>query len=188
LLASSRLVGATPQPELGRRLRESRLAAGRSLAEVAEATEISPSFLSMVEKGTSDLSIGRLLRLTHYYGVDIADVVYGSGQADDDAERRRRLTSPAEGLEMQFLVDRPRSLRPSFTTIAPGGGNLEAVRNIGDAFVYLLEGELIVEVDDDPPLTLREGDYIYLERERLRRFRNVTDKPARTLSVVLRSA
>ena len=36
--------------------------------------------------------------------------------------------------------------------------------------------------------TWTEGDYIYLERERLRRFRNDSDKPARTLSVVLRSA
>jgi transcriptional regulator with XRE-family HTH domain len=184
------LVGATPQPELGRRLREARAAARRSLAEVSEATEISPSFLSMVEKGGSDLSIGRLLRLTQYYGVDIADMLYGNdataAEDEAEAEQRRRLVSETEGLDIQFLADPPRPLRPSIATMAPGGGNLEAVRNIGDAFVYLLEGELVVDVDDDPPLALRAGDHIYLERERLRRFRNESDAPARILSVVLR--
>ena len=143
----------------------------------------------MVEKGSSDLSIGRLLRLTQYYDVDIADVVYGSDAATEDieeVEQRRRLVSATEGLEIEFLADPPRPLRPTLATIAPGGGNLEAVRNIGDAFVYILAGELTVYVDDDPPLTLREGDHIYLERERLRRFSNDGEQPARTLSVVLR--
>ncbi len=145
----------------------------------------------MVEKGTSDLSIGRLMRLTQYYGVDIADVVHGSDRSTEDVEefeQRRRLISATEGLEIQFLADAPRPLRPSLSTITSGGGNAEAVRNIGDAFVYVLDGELVVHVDDDPPLTLCAGDHIYLERERLRRFRNESDGPARILSVVLRSA
>ena len=62
---------------LGENLRALRLGVGRSLTEVAEATQLSPSFLSMVENGNSDIALGRLLRVTQYYGVEIADVVGG---------------------------------------------------------------------------------------------------------------
>ena len=182
LVVSPRLMDSTPQPELGRRLRESRLAAGRSLAEVSEATDISPSFLSMVEKGTSDLSIGRLMRLTHYYGVDIAEVVHGS----DESAPRSTLTSAAEGFEIEFLADSNLPLRPSLATFQPGGGTLEPVNNIGDAFVYVLSGELTLEVDDEPPRVLREGEGVYLRREQMRTFHNRGATPARVLSVLLR--
>ena len=45
--------------ELGARLRQLRRSRGVSLADVAEGTGISSSFLSMVEKGKSDITISR---------------------------------------------------------------------------------------------------------------------------------
>jgi transcriptional regulator with XRE-family HTH domain len=58
------------QPQLGQNLREIRQRLARSLTEVAKATGVSPSFISMVENGNSDISIGRLLKLTQTYGVE----------------------------------------------------------------------------------------------------------------------
>ena len=58
-----------PPAMLGENLRALRLGAGRSLTEVAEVTQLSPSFLSMVEDGNSDIALGRLLRVTQFYGV-----------------------------------------------------------------------------------------------------------------------
>jgi transcriptional regulator with XRE-family HTH domain len=182
-------MSATPQPELGQRLRESRLASGCSLAEVAEATDISPSFLSMVENGNSDMSIGRLLRLTQFYGVEIADVVYGPNaaiQAVVHAGERPRLASVAEGLEIEFLADGHHPLRPLLVNFEPGGGMVEPVRDSGDAFLYVLSGEIAVVVDSESPLLLREGDSVYLPGDRARLYRNDTSQPALLLSVVLR--
>jgi transcriptional regulator with XRE-family HTH domain len=186
---SPRLMSATPQPELGQRIREARLAARRSLAEVAEATDISQSFLSMVENGNSDMSIGRLLRLTQYYGIEIADVVRGPDEVSEDVvhpDERRSLISAAEGLEIEFLAEAHHPLRPLLVTFDPGGGMVEPVRNSGDAFLYLLSGEIAIEVDQDEPFALREGDSVYLPGDRPRLYRNNSTEPALLLSVVLR--
>ena len=61
--------------DLGARLRQLRRSRGVSLADVAEGSGISPSFLSMVEKGKSDITISRLMRLVHWFGVSVADLV-----------------------------------------------------------------------------------------------------------------
>ena len=187
--ADVREVRQTPQPELGKRLRAIRLESGRSLAEVAQATEISPSFLSMVENGNSDISIGRLLRLTQHYGAEIAQVVSGADKAPQDvvhAGERRSLVSMKEGLEIEFLAEAHRPLRPLIVRFEPQGGMLEPVRDSGDAFLYVLAGELVVEVDGEPPLVLRDGDSVYLPGDRARLYRNHTDEPVTLLSVVLR--
>lgn len=60
-----------PQPDLGTKLRALRTDRGLSIAEVADATGISASFLSLVENGRSDIAIGRLMRLIDFYGVGL---------------------------------------------------------------------------------------------------------------------
>jgi len=177
------------QPELGKNLRAARLRLGRSLAEVAAATGVSPSFISMVENGNSDISIGRLLRLTQNYGVEIGEVVPGPGPVKEEvvrADRRQSLALKSEGLEIHFLTDTQLPLRPLLVEFAPGGGMIEPVRDSGDAFLYLLRGEIVVEVDDLAPVVLREGDSVYLPGAKGRLYRNETTAPALLLSVVLR--
>lgn len=61
-------------------MRALRRTRGLSLADVGEATRISPSFLSLVEKGKSDITIGRLVRLVEFYGISINDLLPGSSE------------------------------------------------------------------------------------------------------------
>ncbi len=161
---------------------------GRSLTEVADSTGISPSFLSMVENGNSDISIGRLLRVTQYYGVQIADVVPGAGPHHQviHPDDRQRLVLAEEGLDIQFLADPEHPLRPLLVRFEPGGGMIEPVRDAGDAFLFVLEGEVVVSVEGDEPLVLGPRDSAYLPGERGRLYRNRTDAPTVLLSVVLR--
>jgi transcriptional regulator with XRE-family HTH domain len=174
---------------LGENLRALRLGLGRSLTEVAEATQLSPSFLSMVENGNSDIALGRLLRVTQYYGVEIADVVGGPASPGEHrvihAGDRHHFEFTEEGLDVQFLADAHLPMRPLLVRLYPGGGMIEPVREAGDAFIYMLSGEVVVSIDD-APLTLKAGDSAYLPAERGRLYRNETDGPAVLLSVVLR--
>jgi transcriptional regulator with XRE-family HTH domain len=178
-----------PPAMLGKNLRALRLKLGRSLTEVAEATQLSPSFLSMVENGNSDIAMGRLLRVTQYYGVEIADVVGGPASPPEHqvihAGERQHFEFTEEGLDVQFLADAYRPMRPLLVRFRPGGGMIEPVRDAGDAFLYMLSGEVVVSVDGSP-LTLKAGDTAYLPAERGRLYRNRTGEPAVLLSVVLR--
>jgi transcriptional regulator with XRE-family HTH domain len=177
-----------PPAMLGKNLRALRLRLGRSLTEVADATGLSASFLSMVETGNSDIAIGRLLRVTQYYGVQIADVVPGEPPHHQviHAGERQHLTFAEEGLDVQFLADAKYPLRPLLVRFEPGGGMVEPVRDAGDAFLYVLTGEIVVNVDGAGTVVLAQGDSVYLPAERGRLYRNHTDEPAVLLSVVLR--
>ena len=72
--------------DLGRRLRELRTSRKLSLAEVAEATSMSPSFLSVVENGQSDITVSRLMRLVQWYGVSVSDPWAGGVTTWTDTE------------------------------------------------------------------------------------------------------
>jgi transcriptional regulator with XRE-family HTH domain len=63
------------QPGLGRRLKALRVSRGLSLKEVGAETGVSSSFISMVETGRNELSVGRLIVLADFYGVGLDDIV-----------------------------------------------------------------------------------------------------------------
>src|SRR4051812_17974209 len=69
---------------LGTTLRAIRTSRRLSLADVADATQISPSFLSLVELGKSDITIGRLTRLADFYKVSFSDLLGGVAATDAD--------------------------------------------------------------------------------------------------------
>ena len=56
---------------LGQRLREERMRIHRTQEEIAEAVGITPAFLGHIERGERSLSLDKLIRLCHLYGVTI---------------------------------------------------------------------------------------------------------------------
>ena len=60
---------------LGGTLRALRIERGYSLGEVALGTDLSTSFLSLVENGRSDISTGRLFRVARFLGVGLGDLL-----------------------------------------------------------------------------------------------------------------
>jgi XRE family transcriptional regulator, regulator of sulfur utilization len=64
--------------DLGTRLRGLRTERGLSLSQLEQATDISSSFLSLVESGKSDFTISRLVRLADFFDVELGDLVEGS--------------------------------------------------------------------------------------------------------------
>ena len=88
---------STALQSLGARLKSVRRARRLSLAEVSEATDVSASFLSLVENDKSDIAIGRLVRLIEFYGISIADLLPGEGGSGSypDVVATERSAAPA---------------------------------------------------------------------------------------------
>lgn len=63
--------------ELGRRLRAEREAAGMTQEEVADEAGCHRVYISMIEKGTRNVTVGRLLAVSDVIGVDLAVLVTG---------------------------------------------------------------------------------------------------------------
>lgn len=173
---------ALEMAEVGSRLRAARLAAGHSLGDVARLTGLSSSFLSLVENGKSDISLGRLTRLIDALGLSLGDLTDDAAPCDSferfsrfeilRAGARRALRSEA-GVVTEFL---PRSLKLGLSrfvmTFAPGGTiDVDDYQLVlpGDSFYLMLKGELCLQLADADPVRLRSGDSIALQHEDFRR-------------------
>jgi transcriptional regulator with XRE-family HTH domain len=179
---------AAPLNGLGAALRGLRRSRGLSLAEVADATAISRSFLSLVETGRSDITIGRLTRLVQFYGISITDLVPEAAAGSRIVVRRgteRRLHSAAEGIDFLLLAGaakEERTMLPMTVAFEPGAALAEPGRHACDEFVHVIEGMLHLEVEGEPRLTLHAGDSAYYSADRPHRFLNAS--PTRPLRII----
>jgi transcriptional regulator with XRE-family HTH domain len=173
------LRSSSPPPTLGAGLRTLRRARRLSLSDVADATGISASFLSLVETGRSDITIGRLTRLVDFYGVTINDLLPATGEDADVVLRAdaRQLHSPDEGIDVYLLTSgTDRAMMPMLLVFEPGAGLAEFGHHRGEEFVHVLEGVLRLEVEGSDPRVLHAGDSAYYAGDRPHLFRNGSDE------------
>jgi transcriptional regulator with XRE-family HTH domain len=155
---------------------------------VAAETGISASFLSLVEKGRSDISVGRLLRLLKVYDVKLGELLPDQRPADRIVVRNgeaRHLDSIAEGTELYLLApDTRRTMMPLLAIHEPGSRIADLPPHSGECFVYVLEGTLLMEREGHPPVVLHEGDAAYFPRTETLGGLVLSERPGRVIAVV----
>jgi transcriptional regulator with XRE-family HTH domain len=138
---------------LGARVRERRLAQGRTLADVASEAGVSVSYLSAIELGTNVPSLPILARLVHALRLTLHELLKGEQRlhvrdGDIDLQRvgKEELHHPAMRLRVASVVAEP-------------GQRGDAPLPLGNAtvFVFVERGALLVEVDGSP-YALGQGD------------------------------
>jgi quercetin dioxygenase-like cupin family protein len=175
------------QPGLGRALRQLRRERGLALADVAVATDLSSSFLSVVEKGRSDIAIGRLMRIMRFYGVRIADLLGEPSPRTEVVVRdgEGHHIRSESGVELYLLApDTDREMMPVLSTFEPHARltNLEA--HDGETFIHVLAGTLLLELEGQQPLVLHEGDSAYYKPNPAPKLTNLGERPLRVLGTV----
>jgi DNA-binding transcriptional MerR regulator/quercetin dioxygenase-like cupin family protein len=172
------------EPGLGARLRALRTAAGRSLAEVATASGLSVSFLSAVERGQANPSVGNLFKLADAYGTTVPglDPNYRSERRSVLHPRDRPRYVAGRGLVViEDLLASPGALEAQRIEVRPGGGSEEAYAHPGEEFVYILSGQLVFWLDERERFALDAGDSLSFRSTRPHRWRNDGDVPATVL-------
>ena len=86
-------------------------------------------------------------------------------------------TTPLEG-------DASRIVKLQSVVIPPGAGN-EFHRHPGDQWAAVQEGEVTFTIKGQAPRTLKVGDSVYIPRGTVHRNQNLTDKPARSIELVI---
>ncbi len=133
---------------LGVRLRDRRLALGRTLADVAGEAELSVSYLSAVEKGANMPSLPVLARLVHALRLTLHELL-----RDEDRLHVRAgdLTRNGDGAGALELHHPDLRLRVASLVAQPGerGGAPVPVPG-ASVFVFVESGALVVEVDGAP--------------------------------------
>jgi len=164
-------LGAT----LGPRLRERRTTLGKTLAEVAAEADVSPGYVSAIEKGTSIPSLPVLARIAHALEVSLAEMLRSSNSA---LLARGRIVGTvgsedlaARGSELQIVRHAARSGESGDAPVSLGHG---------DVFLYLHRGRLEVTLDDGV-FELGPGDALHCDRPKTVKWRVL----GRTASIAL---
>ena len=183
--------GHADEAALGAGLRHARKVRGLSLAQVAAATGISRSLLSLIETGRSDITIGRLNRLAQLYDIRLADLVPDPHHPDPvvvRADDRQGFHYTAEGIDVEILVpEGPHFLQALHATFAPRAAMTDYVPQLTEQIVHVLQGHIRTEFADGRELELRGGDTAtFVSGERGHRHANLCDEVARMLIVFLR--
>ena len=156
-------LAAKANGSIGRRLRQLRTKRSLSLAEVAAAAGISVGFLSALERSQMTASIGTLRRLARYYRTNILDFF-------DPSESNTRLVRPAKrkvleagpGVRMELLAWGNTVMEPHLFRVAPHAGSGESYAHEGEEFLFVLRGELLMELAGEE-YHLKRGDSFYFE-------------------------
>jgi transcriptional regulator with XRE-family HTH domain len=175
-----------PQPRLGRRLKSLRVSRGLSLKDVAAETGLSASFLSMVETGRNEITIGRLVTIADFYEVGLGDLIPDRGMERPVVLRRddrRTLESPDQRVTTEMLAAwHHGDMTSGFRRFEVGAELSEVNRQAGPEFVLVLAGELTIEFADDTSVVLREGDSVWFEASRRHRQLNTGDGEAHVIT------
>jgi transcriptional regulator with XRE-family HTH domain len=188
-----------PSPnDLGRGLREARLAQRLTLRSVAAATGISPSLLSQVESGKTQPSVSTLYALVSHLGISIDGLLGtapatpgGAPRAADRSVQRREDNPRVEmmnGVSWERLaIGGSAAVDPLLVTYAPGAASSvdgRMMRHSGLEYGYIIRGDLTLKLDFDTHV-LHPGDSLCFESQRPHLYLNDGGEPAQGLWFVL---
>jgi transcriptional regulator with XRE-family HTH domain len=164
---------------VGERLRNLRQERGLSLKEVASGSNMSASFLSLVETGKSDISLARLLGVLRYYGIGLTELLPEEQPPDAQivhTDTRPHVSFPGEGFDIYLLTpDTKRTFAPMIAVIQPHGKPAEFSQHPGQEFLLVLEGEIRFTLHGSKARRMVEGDSIYYESDRKHMVENMSD-------------
>jgi transcriptional regulator with XRE-family HTH domain len=172
-----------PLRNLGASIRSGRRRLGISISELARRSGLSQSFLSAVEAGQSDISVGRLMRVAHVLGVPLSDLIETTatpGLRVVRAGERTTLPSAAAALRIELLAPSLDGLRTYAECTLEPGAEVEPIATPGlEDFITVSDGAVRLEFANGETLDLAAGDSISYADDELRRVTNLV--PRRTM-------
>jgi transcriptional regulator with XRE-family HTH domain len=174
--------------DVGERLREIRRQRRATLRTVADRSGLSESFLSQVERGRSNASIGSLRRIADALGVTVADLFEPSGPPGPRVLRRNERPALSFGVLGRKLLLTPRPLQALEVFVGEldvGGSTGVAPYSHGDSeeLFVVLNGSVQLSLGDEVH-DLETGDSIVYRSSVPHRITNVGDQLAEAMWVI----
>ncbi len=146
-----------PVPNIGKILKHLRARHRVSVRDVAERSGLSSSFISAVERGESDISLGRLARLAQFFDQDLGTFLGFSTQLSRPnfvRSESRSKVNRGRGVSYQVLHLPGIDLDFIVVQMAPKAEFKNEIAHEGIDVVYVMEGEAVLRIDGvDYPMT-----------------------------------
>ena len=175
--------------DVGERLRALRTLRRATLKSVAERAELSESFLSQVERGRANASVGSLKRIAAALGVNVADLFEpnASSARPRVLSRKARPNLAFGSLGRKFvLTPRPlENLQVIVGELEAGGSTGDEPYTHGDSeeLLVVLEGVLSLQLGSEV-FEVETGDSIDYRSSTPHRLVNVGDDTAEVMWII----
>jgi len=177
----------------GDMLRAAREKRGFSLDELAARTGISRDALAQVEVGEFMLPLGQLIKLSKALSLRMADVISTGKESFTIVRSDQRLSfsrfgkarEASCGYEYESLAagKKDRAMEPFIVTLHSSGAD-ELSSHDGQEFIYVLDGEMEVVIEDTRDI-LKPGDSVYYDSTSMHLVKAHGGKPAKILAVLI---
>lgn len=150
--------------EMGSKLRHMRQQLELGIVEAANRAKISPGFLSAIELSKANPSVATLQRLAATYNTTVLEFFDVPRQARRliKPDERRKLTTES-GVCIELLSIGTKMLECMIFRVPPHSGSDGSYSHAGEEFIYMLEGELEIWLDEWESHTLKRGDSFWFE-------------------------
>lgn len=180
------------------KIKEVRKKKGITLKEVSKRTGVSVNYLSQIERGVSNPSIGIIKKISEaldvpIFGYNNQPAVENTNDASKQGQKvsvvrknmRKMILSPKSQLRQYLLTpDFQRKVAVMLEEMDPGGEHEDEWHcHEGEKFGFVLEGRCEVAVEDKV-FTLEEGDSIYFPSNLPHKFKGISEKTSKAIWVV----
>lgn len=165
-------------PDVGAVIRRLRTQRGISVRALAAASGLSASFLGAVERGDSDIALGRLSLIAQALDHDVASLLgYSLRQSTPRFVQPARQGARGEGVQFSAFRIPGSQLELLVASFAPHSGFDDSITHAGIDVAYVAQGELVLVVDG-VEYELREGQCVVWPSSHPHTMRNDSNAPA----------
>lgn len=172
---------------IGVKIKNMRFNKDMTLKDLSKKTDLSVSFLSQIERGSSSLAITSLKKIADAFNVKMSFFFEEVENHSYTSKKEEQQTYKMEGSYVEYIrlagMFPERQLEPMKVTLAPNQPYTEQFTHPGEEFYYVLKGTVIFKVEDSEYI-LNEGEGIHFPSEKVHQWSNPTSEEA-TLLVVL---
>ncbi|HEX3466736.1 MAG TPA: XRE family transcriptional regulator [Candidatus Elarobacter sp.] len=172
-------------PDIGRILKRMRIGRKLSIRDVAAGSGLSASFLSAVERGESDVSIGRLARIAEFFDQDLGSMLgYSTALARPNfvGKTDRTVRNRGRGIRYELMRLPGLNLELAVMMFEARTAMRDELSHEGVDALYVVSGDIVLRVNDvDYPM--KAGECAVYSAAYAHTLRNDAGRPAAAVGV-----
>jgi len=177
--------GALAVPDVGKIIERLRTQRGMAVRDLAEQSGLSASFIRAVERGDSDISLGRLARLANVFHYDLGSFLGFTSKLSRPSfvtGTDRKRVNRGKGVTYEAIHLPALDLDLVIVELAAGASFKSELTHEGIDVVYITQGELTLAVNGiDYPMSA--GECCSFSAGFPHKLRNDSKSPASAISV-----
>ncbi len=138
-------------PNVSQILKRMRLSRQLSIRDVAKGSNLSASFLSAVERGESDVSIGRLARIAEFFDQDLGSMLGYSTRLSRPSfvgKSDRVMLNRGKGVRYELMRLSGLNLELAVISFEPRSAFRDELTHEGVDTLYVTSGEIVLRINE----------------------------------------